>query len=287
MRFDHSGRTDVGLRRDHNEDAFLAAPGSGLWVVADGMGGHEFGEWASAVIANMVGRAPLPGDFDQACGAVADSIHASNAAIWREAETRGTQMGSTVVAMLVRDDRFAILWVGDSRAYLLRDGALVQLTKDHSQVQALVDRGVIDEAAAAGHPMSHVLARAVGVQPEVEVDAIADVALPGDIFLLCSDGLSGPVSDAQIAQELAGGDVVAATDRLIALTLEAGAPDNVTVVVLRAQEPTNFVAQPSEPSAAGPTWPPPDAGPTGPDAIGGQDDSVDWGGGDDRRGIGS
>lgn len=229
----------VGRVRTNNEDAFCTRPADGLWAVADGMGGHERGEVASAAIVEALGAAPLTGAFDADMAAVAEAIHAANARIWAEAQGRGGQMGSTVVALLLRNWRFAVLWVGDSRAYLLRGGTLFQLSRDHSQVQDMVDRGLLSEADAATHPMAHVLARAVGVRPETEVDVVADEALPGDIFLLCSDGLSGPLADGEIAQALQRGDAAAA-EALIAATLDRGAPDNVTIVVVSLHETTSL-----------------------------------------------
>ncbi|WP_315760677.1 PP2C family protein-serine/threonine phosphatase [Sphingomonas sp. Y38-1Y] len=238
-RIDAHALTHVGRVRKNNEDSFCERPRDGLWAVADGMGGHERGEVASAAIVEALHAAPLTGQFDDDAPIAADAIHAANARIWAEGQERGGQMGSTVVALLLRGWRFAVLWVGDSRAYLLRGGTLYQLTRDHSQVQDMVDRGLLSEADAAGHPMSHVLARAVGVRPETEVDIVADEAVPGDVFLLCSDGLSGPLADAEIAGLLRTGDAQAA-ERLVAATLDRGAPDNVTIVVVALNETTSL-----------------------------------------------
>lgn len=238
LRLDSVGGTHVGRVRTNNEDAYCLRPEQSFWAVADGMGGHENGEWASGAIVEAADALVLPVEFESACAAVADMIHASNARIHREAELRGIQMGSTLVALHLSGARFGLFWVGDSRAYVLRDGTLHQLSRDHSQVQAMVDRGLIRADEAAGHPMSHVLARAVGVQPVVEVDAIVDEAQPGDVFLLCSDGLTNRVSDAEIAAVLESLPYQEALDRLIALTLGRGAPDNVTVIIVGVSEST-------------------------------------------------
>ena len=239
LRFDSAVATHPGLIRAANEDGFCDRPGDGLWAVADGMGGHAHGDWASRTLVDALDAVVLPEMFDGAAHAVAGAIHAGNGQIWRESERRGQQMGSTVVALHVRERRFAILWVGDSRAYLLRDGVLHQISRDHTQVQEMVDRGLLAPHEASSHPRGHVLARAVGVGERLEVDVIVDDIEPGDVFLLCSDGLSGQVSDAELTAILVGGaskrDMV---DRLIALTLERGAPDNVTVAVVAAQEAT-------------------------------------------------
>lgn len=231
-------RTDQGRVRTNNEDSFCDRFEDGLWAVADGMGGHENGEWASAEVAAAMASVHLPATFEDACQIIASALHRANARVWEAASDRGIQMGSTAVVLFLRGDRFAVLWVGDSRAYLLRDGVLHQLTRDHTQVQELVDRGLLSEAAAADHPMAHVLARAVGVQANVEVDVIVDEAQAGDVFLLCSDGLTGPVPGDVIGETLARADHDAAADALIRTTLERGAPDNVTFVMVVLDETT-------------------------------------------------
>lgn len=238
LRIESVSGSHEGRVRTNNEDSFCDRAADGLWAVADGMGGHENGEWASAAIVSTLDAVALPAEFEPACRAIADGIHTANGEVWREAERRGLQMGSTVVALLLRDGQFGVLWVGDSRAYLLRHGILHQLSRDHTQVQDMVDRGMLDPEAAKNHPMGHVLARAVGVRDLLEVDVITDEVEPGDIFLLCSDGLTGQVADKEIADILGAGTHRAALDRLIALTLERGAPDNVTVVVVAIQETT-------------------------------------------------
>ena len=149
-------------------------------------------------------------------------------------------MGSTFVALVIRDDEFAVLWAGDSRAYVYRDGQLVHLTQDHTQVQAMLDRGLLTPEEALEHPMRHVLARAVGVEEVLQIDAIRDMVEPRDLFLLCSDGLHGLVSDDRIAAILAQSGSAAAED-LIAECLAGGAPDNVTVTLVAAYEPTLLV----------------------------------------------
>lgn len=238
LRAQAAALTHEGRVREQNEDSFFSGADFGLWSVADGMGGHEHGEWASARVIGEVGR-PLPeGGFEPARTEVAERIHRANAAIFAEAQARGTQMGTTVVALLVEDRRFAVLWVGDSRVYLLRDGLLHQLSKDHSQVQEMVDRGLLAETEARAHPMGHVLARAVGVSAAVAVDVVEDEVEAGDTFLLCSDGLHGYLSDGEICALLACHSPDAAARGLIDLTLERGAPDNVTAIAVRFLEPT-------------------------------------------------
>ncbi len=239
-RIEATGRSHEGRVRTNNEDAFCDRTADGLWVVADGMGGHEFGERASAAIVEELGRTRLSYDLQDACEEVSQAVHRANAMIWEEAQAGGTQMGSTVVILVIRGSRFAVLWVGDSRAYLMRGGTLYQLSRDHTQVQEMLDRGLLTEAEALDHPMGHVLARAVGVREQLEIEAIIDEVIAGDIFLLCSDGLSGYVSDEEITTVLreSRDSDAEAVDRLIAKTLEHGAPDNVTTIVVVTHEAT-------------------------------------------------
>jgi len=247
LRFEDAGVTHAGKVRANNEDAFLSRPGQRLWTVADGMGGHDDGEWASQCIVERLAAAELGEGFDADVTRVADAIHAANAAIHAECEAADKRMGSTVVALLIEGPRFAVFWVGDSRVYLLRDGQIVRLTKDHSQVQAMVDAGQLTLEEAAAHPMSNVITRAVGVAEELELDAILDEAEPGDVFVLCSDGLTDVAADADIAATLAGKAPEVAAQALLDLTLDRGAPDNVSIVVVACAEATAASAERVEP----------------------------------------
>jgi len=240
LRFVSTATTHPGLVRRVNEDRHCERPQDGLWVVADGMGGHAHGDWAAHAVVQALEGVELPADFDTAVQTVADGVHSANRRIWAEAQRREQQMGSTVVALLIRGDRFAALWVGDSRAYLLRDAMLVPLTRDHSQVQEMVDRGLIAPEDAAHHPRGHVLARAIGVGARIAVDVVADSVEPGDRFLLCSDGLSGPVMDDELRQSLSRSSPSEAVEALLAQALARGAPDNVTAIVVAAQEATRL-----------------------------------------------
>ncbi len=240
LRLVSTATTHPGLVRRVNEDRHCERPQDGLWVVADGMGGHAHGDWAAHAVVQALEGVELPTDFDAAVQTVADGVHSANRRIWAEAQRREQQMGSTVVALLIRGDRFAALWVGDSRAYLLRDAMLVPLTRDHSQVQEMVDRGLIAPEDAAHHPRGHVLARAIGVGARIAVDVVADSVEPGDRFLLCSDGLSGPVVDEELRQSLSRSSPSEAVEALLAQALARGAPDNVTAIVVAAQEATRL-----------------------------------------------
>ena len=238
FRIESWAKTHEGRVRDHNEDSYCAREPQGLWAVADGMGGHEGGEWASSQLVDELDAVELPKEFDPARELVAEAIRKANRTILVEARRRGKQMGSTVVVLLVVGTRYAVLWVGDSRAYRLRNGALEQLSRDHSQVQEMVDRGILSPGDAVNHPMGHILSRAVGVRDEVQVDKVTGEILPGDVYMLCSDGLHGYVEETDIARLLARGAPDRATDELVQLTLANGAPDNVTVIAIWASEPT-------------------------------------------------
>jgi serine/threonine protein phosphatase Stp1 len=239
LRVESEARTHVGHVRELNEDSFCARERAGLWAVADGMGGHEGGEWASAALAEALDANDLASDFDAAGRAVVERMQAANVKIWARAQERGTVMGTTAVAVLVRERRYGVFWVGDSRGYLLRAGTLRRLTRDHSQVQEMVDRGLIRPEDAIRHPLGHILVRAVGVRGEVEVDRAEGEVEPGDVFLLCSDGLHGFVEEGAIAAALRLGPSDA-TDRLVELALSRGAPDNVTVITVGLSGPTRL-----------------------------------------------
>lgn len=238
LRITSDAATHEGRIRKNNEDSFCSRLDVGLWGVADGMGGHQNGEYASAAIVEALGRVNLPDRFETACAAIAGSIHSANSLIHTKGADGKDQMGSTVVALFIRDRQFAVFWVGDSRAYVLRDGELHLLTRDHTQVQALIDRGIMSEKDAESHPMAHILARAVGVEDTLELDVIIDEVLPGDIFMLCSDGLHGTMDQNEIAAFLETAANGPASEKMVARTLELGAPDNVTVVTVAAHEPT-------------------------------------------------
>ena len=248
FRIESSALTHQGRVRDKNQDSYCIREADGLWAVADGMGGHEGGEWASAKLVEELGKIELPGDLEEAGARVVGAVRAANDAIIAEAAERGRQMGSTIVVLIVQDQRYLVLWVGDSRAYLLRDGAFTQLSRDHTQVQEMVDRGLMQPEEVSGHPMGHILSRAVGVRADIEVDRVEGEVRPGDVFLLCSDGLHGYVDAREIKRLLGRGSPERALDELIELTLAAGAPDNVTAIAIWASDPTLLsLGQPVKP----------------------------------------
>jgi len=238
FRVESASVTHQGCVREQNQDSHCDRARDGLWAVADGMGGHEGGEWASARVVQEIERAELPPGLEEAGNCLAEAAEVANRAIIAEAQQRGRQMGTTLVALIIRDQRFVVLWVGDSRAYLLRDGQLQQLSRDHSQVQEMVDRGLMEPQQAIGHPMSHILSRAIGVREQIEIERAEGEVRPGDVFLLCSDGLHGYVAQSEIRSRLGRGAPDRALDELLELTLAAGAPDNVTAIAVWASDPT-------------------------------------------------
>jgi len=229
--------TDVGLVRSNNQDQLLVA--DGLYAVADGMGGHAAGEVASATAVKAL-EAAFEASDEHSAEALLNAVVAANRAVWEQAQShRGMHgMGTTLVTLAVveRQDStraLAIAHIGDSRAYLYRQGQLAQLTVDHSYVQELVDDGQISQAQAAVHPQRHVLTRALGVEPVVDVDLIPVEPRHGDRYLLCSDGLPREVPDEEIAAVLESvQDPGAAANTLVELAIAHGGSDNVTVVVI-------------------------------------------------------
>ncbi|HEY5288986.1 MAG TPA: protein phosphatase 2C domain-containing protein [Caulobacteraceae bacterium] len=245
LRLVDAARTDVGKVRKRNEDSLLADRERGLWAVADGMGGFENGQWASQAVIDGLSKIELARDFDADAIIVADALHEANGRIGAESAALGKPMGSTVVAVLIEDRRFAVLWAGDCRAYLLRGGALHRLSRDHTQVQELVERGYLAPEDAPHHPMSHVVSRAIGVEPTLEVDVVTDEVQVGDVFFLCSDGLHGIVSDAEIGHTLGALRPGPACGRLLEMALGRGAPDNVTLIAVACDQVTQHTLPPT------------------------------------------
>ncbi len=233
--FHGAGLTHAGLVRERNEDSILTDPTGALWAVADGMGGYGHGDVASDIV---IERLSLVGDDGVAGQALRTRLAEANRAILAKMHEPGMdQMGSTVVAALIQNSVATIAWAGDCRAYLMRGGALRLLTRDHTVVQEMVEQGLLRDRDRDRHPESHVVTRAIGFEPDVEVDTVMVPLVPGDRMMLCSDGLTACLSEQEIAghmgqgtspQELCKGMVVAA--------LDAGAPDNVSVVAVFATE---------------------------------------------------
>ncbi|HLO19709.1 MAG TPA: protein phosphatase 2C domain-containing protein [Sphingomicrobium sp.] len=235
MRFDCASRTHVGLKRKINEDSIFADPDRGLWVVADGMGGHEAGEVASGMVINALRALPLLGDLDELASCAAEALKQVNRDLIGLARSGGSNrtIGTTVVGLAIAGGSFRCFWLGDSRAYRLRDGEITRISHDHSLVQSLVDAGMIKPEEAESHENANLITRAVGVADNVEVDIVSGDALSGDQFLLASDGLTRVVRDEELAAALGQASPAEAADNLLATVLERGAPDNVSLIIAR------------------------------------------------------
>lgn len=232
--FRSGAATHAGTANRLNEDAFVNRPDLGLWAVADGAGGHESGEVASAEVAGLLQTIDAGLSAAEMLVEVRSRLEAAHARLHAEASRHGAgaTVATTVVVLLARDDHFACLWAGDSRAYLLRDHALTKITRDHSLVQALVESGTISEAEAISHPQANVITRAVGADSDVlELEKRTGQLMAGDRLLLCSDGLSKTLPEERLAELLSDDDATGAA-RLVMAALTAQATDNITAVTI-------------------------------------------------------
>lgn len=232
--FDTGAATHVGKLRDRNEDGYLVRPEVGLWTVADGMGGHADGQLASSTVVEALQSIEPAASASELLALCEDRILKANRRLKEiAAERGGAILGSTVATLLVYDTHYACVWSGDSRVYLVRDGEIHQVSRDHTEVQELIAEGLLDPKDAKNWPRRNVVTRAIGVNEDPELEMRNGVLEPDDIFVICSDGLTTHVEDNEILAHVAAGHSQAACDSLIALTLERGAEDNVTVVVAR------------------------------------------------------
>jgi protein phosphatase len=235
-----AARTPPGLRREANEDNYSVDEALGLWIVADGLGGHASGEIASAIACEVISRAVRGG------ASLTDAIAQAHRALLEEIERRDLEsnMGTTVVALRLHNRDYQIAWVGDSRAYLY-DGSLRQLTADHSAISELLQKGAIDARKAATHPQRHALSRSLGVSEtnESEAGVVSGTLKANQQLLLCTDGITDELSDAQILGELRiNGSPDEQADALVKAALASGARDNLTLVLVgsstvKAKEP--------------------------------------------------
>jgi serine/threonine protein phosphatase PrpC len=233
LKFLSVARSHVGRVRTVNEDASLNRPDIGLWAVADGMGGHQRGDIASEELITALAGVRAFSSAYSFRDAVSTAIARTNAALFASADD--DTIGSTIVTLLAYNGHFSCLWAGDSRAYLYRNGVLKRLTKDHSVVQDMIDAGVLSANDARRHPKANMITRAVGARPAVALDDVCGAILPGDRFLLCSDGLHGPVSDQSIAEIVRRAPLEWAANALIERALADG-NDNITAVLIAAEE---------------------------------------------------
>jgi PPM family protein phosphatase len=234
---EYVARTDTGHQRATNEDSHLAR--SPVFVVADGMGGAQAGEVASQLAITHFADGIAEGGGQDAVQALEAAVKAANAEIHTlsESDARRAGMGTTLTAAYVGQRQVSFAHVGDSRAYRLHDGRLERITEDHSLVEELLRQGRLTEEEAEEHPQRSIITRALGPEPDVEVDTFTSAAADGDIYLICSDGLTSMITDATVSEILGeAGDITTAAERLIAAALDAGGRDNVTVVLFRIEE---------------------------------------------------
>lgn len=236
---EYSAASHPGLVRDNNEDCFLSQPESGLWLVADGMGGHEAGEVASAIVRDTLSiklqdNPEIP---------IAEAIQAAHEAILSSAQKGigATGMGSTLVALRSINSKYQVAWVGDSRAYLWTPtedgGRLEQVSVDHSYVQMLVDKGLILPEDADNHPEKNIITQCLGMQElaQVKVDVVEKQWQKDQWILLCSDGLTDEINDQAIAQILCGAEnSVTAVEQLLQAALANGGRDNITLQIIES-----------------------------------------------------
>ncbi len=247
------GRTDVGRRRKVNEDSFLVAPDSRLYAVCDGMGGHNAGEVASRIaietLGDFVERSGVEKEITWPWGLEPDlsfeanrlktAVRLANSQVFQTADSREelTGMGTTVVAALVSGHVMTVCSAGDSRCYLVREGELQQLTQDDSWVSAALGEGILNSDDVERHPLRNVITKAVGARDSIDLEVLEHTLQPGDLVLLCSDGLHGMVNDQEIRRLLLDpGSLEEVSQRLVDAANEAGGRDNVTAVLLRYSE---------------------------------------------------
>ena len=230
-----AAKTDVGVVRDVNEDAVFERSEIGLWAVADGMGGHLVGDVASGKIITALATVEPDPVLSRYVNKVEDALLDVNEKMLEYAQVmfdEGT-MGSTVVSLIIKDRIGVCLWTGDSRLYRFRNQKLVQLTRDHSQLEDMIEFGLLSRENAASYAQKNVITRAIGVESPLYLDVNIFTTQIGDIFILCSDGLYNVVDEQELISALASRNVENIADELIQKAIQQGAPDNVSVVVVQ------------------------------------------------------
>ncbi len=229
--------SDVGCVREVNEDSLIESVEKQLWVVADGMGGHQVGDVASQKIIELIERVNPYQNLSDYVDEVEDALLNANQALIDFAREHfdSQTMGSTAVCLIIKQNVGVAMWVGDSRLYRYRNNQLQQLTRDHSQVEEMVQMGLISKEEAEVHPHKNVITRAVGVEPDLFVDINVFSTQVGDTFLLCSDGLYNAVSQEDVEYMLSHRDAEACVLDLMKTSLENGADDNVSLIVVKGE----------------------------------------------------
>jgi len=229
----YSATTHVGHKRKVNEDSILALPDQLLWAVSDGMGGHDAGDFASQVVVDRIAMINPDLPSQELIRALRDAINGAHDAIREEAEARGSgTIGATVVTLAIANNHFAAFWAGDSRLYRLQNKRIEMLTTDHSMVAAFVLAGQMTWDQAEKHPQSNAITRAVGVGDTLELEKIRGEILPGDRFLLCSDGLTKYATFDTLERVLSREPIETVADALQQIALDGGGADNISIIVI-------------------------------------------------------
>jgi serine/threonine protein phosphatase PrpC len=237
FRWTSAPRSHPGRVRQVNEDACLDQPELGLWAVADGMGGHTLGDFASGLAVQGLMNLPAAEDLEQRISAATKRLHEVNRRLRDEAQRRDVPLiGTTIAALLAAGSLCSCLWAGDSRVYLYRAGRLRQLTRDHNHLEAARWRHVSSSDDTLELPRANLITRALGAQDTLHIDTVTVEVLDGDIFLLCTDGLSNEITELSIERALLPGICSLACDALVDMALEREARDNISAVVVRAEE---------------------------------------------------
>jgi serine/threonine protein phosphatase PrpC len=235
MHFHTAARTDVGLKRKLNEDSMLEQPDHGFWAVADGMGGHDAGEVASATIVEDLGKIAGKITADNGAELIVATLKQANRQLVELAQGSAAPrtIGSTAVALTIRDGGYQCFWAGDSRAYLIRARTITQITRDHSLVGDLVAAGLVSEEEAKTHPDANVITRAIGATSSIEIDAVSGDVHRNDTFVLATDGVTRVVEDEELLTEVTTRNPQQAIAHISEMVLARGAPDNFSIIVIR------------------------------------------------------
>lgn len=230
--------THVGKVREVNEDSILSLPERYLWAVADGMGGYEAGNLASSMVVKSLAAIENQTTLNAQVNSIEDCLLDVNQRIveYSDIMLDGRTLGSTVVVLNIRGRVGVCMWAGDSRLYRFRNGKLAQLSRDHSQVEEQIQRGILTPEQAQNHPEANVITRAVGASEQLYVDINVFSTQLGDVFLLCSDGLYNQVSELDMAATLSSEPIDRAVDELIKQALDAGADDNVSTILVKGEK---------------------------------------------------
>lgn len=240
FRVESEGATDVGRVRQLNEDSLLLRQEIGLWVVADGMGGHDAGDFASQTLVAELDKLGQPESARGLLSDMEERVVAANTILRGAARDKGGHavIGCTLASLVIFDDAYACVWSGDSRVYRVRHGKIEQISRDHTEAQELIDRGTLTPEEAKTWPRKNVITRAIGVFDQPELEMVQGRIEDGDVYIICSDGLTEHVEDHEIEELSALRPLTKVVDKLISLTLERGAKDNVTVIALSCREVT-------------------------------------------------